>query len=67
MALVTRTSPFTGITRTLDLPVTFEQMRKFNSGEGYVQDIFSNLTAGEREFILTGISDDEWSEHIGED
>jgi len=67
MALITRTSPFTGITRTLDLPVTFEQMLKFNSGKGYVQDIFSNLSAGEREFILTGISEDEWSEHIGED
>jgi hypothetical protein len=64
---ITRTSPFTGITRTLDLPVTFEQMGRYQNGEGYIQDIFSHLSAGEREFILTGISDNEWSEHIGDD
>jgi hypothetical protein len=64
---ITRTSPFTGITRTLDLPVTYEQMVRFQNGKGYIQDIFSNLSAGEREYILTGISDEEWSEHIGDD
>jgi hypothetical protein len=64
---ITKTSPFSGIQRTLDLPVTPDQMRKFYSGEGYIQDIFPDLSPGEREFILTGISDDEWSEHIGDD
>ena len=62
---ITRTSPFTGKTRTLDLPVTFEQMGKYQNGEGYLQDIFAHLSPGEREFILTGVTDEEWSEHIG--
>ena len=62
---ITRTSPFTGKTRTLDLPITFEQMGKYQNGEGYLQDIFHNLSADEREFIHTGIFGDEWSEHIG--
>ena len=64
---ITRTSPFTGITRTLELPVTFQQISRYQSGEGYIQDIFAHLTPGEREFILTGITDEEWEEHIGAD
>jgi hypothetical protein len=64
---ITRTSPFTSVTRTLDLPVTFEQMSRYQNGEGYIQDIFSHLSPGEREFIFTGITDEEWKKHIGED
>ena len=36
------------------------------SGE-YIQNIFSNLKASDREFILTGITDDEWNDHFGTD
>ena len=64
---ITKTSPFSGIQRTLDLPVTQDQMRKFYSGEGYIQDIFPDLSLGAREFILTGITDEEWEAHIGND
>ena len=62
---ITRKSEFSGIERTFDLNVTEEQMLRFEnrklSGE-YIQNIFSNLKASDREFILTGITDDEWNE-----
>ena len=67
---ITRTSQLSGIERTLDLDVTEEQMLRFEnrkiSGE-YIQNIFSNLKASDREFILTGITDDEWYEAFGTD
>lgn len=58
---ITRTSPVSGITRTMSLPVTQEQLNRVQAG-GYVQNIFPNLSADEREFILTGITPDEWDE-----
>jgi len=64
---ITRTSPFSGKTNTMELPVTDDQMRRFCNGNGYIQDIFPDLSAGQREFILTGITDEEWAEHIGDD
>lgn len=61
--LITRISQLTGKVSTLDLDVTPEQMLRFDmrrENREYVQDIFSNLTAPEREFILSGITPEEW-------
>jgi hypothetical protein len=63
---VTRTSPFTGKTRTLDLNITAAQVARYNNG-WLLQDAFPNLSAGEREFFKTGITDEEWDTHIGRD
>ena len=57
---VTRTSMVTGITRTIELPVTQEQIDVYHTGMGLLQDVFPNLTSGEREFIKSGITDEEW-------
>lgn len=63
--LVTRTSQLTGKTHSLDLDVTKEQMQRFDNrianGE-YVQTIFPHLPVEFREFILTGITPQEWNE-----
>lgn len=60
---VIKTSPLTGVTHTMDLDVTKEQLDRFEirkeTGE-YVQNIFNNLSASEREFILSGITPTEW-------
>lgn len=57
-----------GKTHTLELDVTKEQMERFENrianGE-YVQTIFPNLPAEFREFILTGITPEEWNSTIG--
>lgn len=56
---ITRKSAFTGIIRTLDLPVTEEQIKAYEEGV-LVQIAFPQLTADEREFILTGATNEEW-------
>ena len=63
---VTRTSPFTGITRSLDLNITAAQVAKYNRG-ALLQDAFPQLSAGDREFFKTGITDEEWERTMGGD
>ena len=57
---VTRTSSLSGITRTMDLPITQEQLLEYEKG-ALIQDAFWNLTPSEREFFKTGITEDEWN------
>ncbi len=60
---VTRTSMASGITRTLDLPVTEEQLRRWEEGE-FGQRVFPHLSDDDREFIKTGITKEEWDEFL---
>ncbi len=57
---VTRRSPISGTVRTLDLPITERAWTTYCRG-ALVQEAFPGLTAGQREFIKTGISDEEWA------
>ena len=61
---VTRTSQATGITREMELDITDEQILKYEAGE-LIQNAFPNLTPAEREFIMTGITEDEWKDIFG--
>lgn len=64
---ITRTSIVTGKTRTLDLPVTEEQLKVWANGDGpLIQYCFPNLDADDREFIISGITPDEWDEAFTE-
>lgn len=63
--MITRTSPFTGITRTKDILVTEEQLARWQRGER-IQNVMPYLSASDREFIMTGITDDEWDNAFGE-
>jgi hypothetical protein len=63
---VTRTSSFTGITRSLDLNITAAQVAKYNRG-ALLQDAFPQLSAGDREFFKTGVTDEEWERTMGGD
>lgn len=66
--LITRTSIYSGKTRTLDLDVTKEQMAEFESpNRRAIQYIFPNLSANDREFILNGVTKEEWEELYGKD
>lgn len=56
---VTRQSAVSGITRTMDLPITQAQIDAWVGGE-YIQVAFGHLTADQREFIQTGITASEW-------
>lgn len=59
--LVERTSFLTGITRTLDIEVTQEQVDAWNNGM-LIQNAMPHLSADDREFLLTGATPDEWDE-----
>lgn len=63
---VTRISMASGKQRTWDLDITPEQIDRYNNG-ALVQDAFPNLTASEREFILTGMTDAEWDYMFSDD
>ena len=58
---ITKTSVHSGITRTLDLDVTFEEIAAWQAGE-LIQVAMPRLDADEREFIKTGITAEEWEE-----
>jgi len=60
---VTRTSRITGITRTIDLPITEDQLIDFGRG-ARIQDALWNLNASQREFFMTGITEEEWQQFV---
>jgi hypothetical protein len=63
---ITRISPITGVVHTLDLPVTEEQLIEYQQG-ALLQNAFPHLSAGDREFIKSGITDAEWQSLFGPD
>jgi hypothetical protein len=63
---ITRKSLFSGVERTLDLPVTEEQMRDWENGT-LIQLAMPNLTPDQREFIMTGVTSEEWADEFSED
>jgi hypothetical protein len=60
--LVSKISNLTGQRSEMDLPITDDQLLRYTEGMELVQDIFPNLTANQREFIMTGITPAEWDE-----
>lgn len=60
---ITKKSILTGIERTLDLDVTQDQIDAWHNGM-LIQDAMPNLSPEDREFIMTGITSDEWDENI---
>jgi len=61
---ITKVSSISGKTHVRDIPVTQDQFsRRF--GGAPIQVAMSNLSPGEREFIKTGITPEEWEELLG--
>ena len=57
--LIIRTSPFSGNTNSMEIEVTQEQLSSWENGT-LIQNAMPNLSADEREFIMTGITPEEW-------
>ncbi len=57
---------FTGIERTLDLPITEAQIAQWQAG-GLIQNVMPELTADEREFVMTGVTAQEWASEFGDE
>lgn len=60
------TSPFSGKVNIREINVTEEQFNRWKGGE-LIQNVMPHLTASEREFLMTGITDEEWDNAFGED
>ena len=68
MISLERKSPKTGRVNSMDLATTKKALDEYYSGSvRYVQDIFSNLNAEEREFIMTGYTPSDWDELFDEE
>lgn len=65
--LITKTSIFTGKVHQMDLPITQEQLDSYGTRDVLIQDAFPNLSPAQREFLMTGITPDEWNKVFGED
>ena len=61
---IIRKSPFSGKINSLDLDVTGEQLERWMAGE-LIQNAMPHLTPDEREFLMTGITSEEWAEAFG--
>ena len=60
--IITKVSMLSKIERSLDLDVTTEEMEAWKSGM-LIQDAMPRLNENEREFIMTGITAEEWEKH----
>ena len=62
--LIKRKSPFSGEINEMEINVTEEQLSEWKVGT-LIQNAMPNLTADEREFLMTGITAKEWAATFG--
>ena len=62
---ITMQSAMSGNINTLDVAITHEQFSAWVDG-ALIQEAMPHLTASEREFLMTGITSEEWDETFGE-
>lgn len=62
--IVTKQSAFTGKTHSLDIPVSLDQILAWQAG-ALIQNVMPDLSADHREFLMTGVTPEEWEEMFG--
>ena len=63
--LITRISLLTGKTHQKDIAVNPELLRAYEEGKGLIQDLFPDLPTDDREFMMTGITKEQWEDAFG--
>lgn len=63
---IIRISKLNGQVNSMKLDITPAQFARYEKGVELVQDIFPNLSNEEREFLISGITPDQWRETFGE-
>ena len=66
MMLITRKSLISGNINSMSLPITEEQYTAWEQGT-LVQVAMPHQTPDEREFVMSGITPEEWAETFGEE
>ena len=64
--IIERKSPFSGKVNQMDIDVTEEQLMAWRNGM-LVQDAMPHLPVHEREFIISGITPEDWKNAFGDD
>ena len=62
---ITKQCMLTGDTNTMDVPVTQDQLNDWTNGM-LIQEAMPNLTAEDREFIMTGTTREVWTKNFSE-
>ena len=64
--LITKASMLTGVTHTRDVPVDHARLAAWEAAgrPGLIQKVFSDLSADDREFLLSGVTPDEWDMYM---
>lgn len=60
---ITKTSILSNKTNTLDIQVSQDQITSWQNGE-LIQNAMPGLSADDREFLMTGITPDEWEDNF---
>jgi len=58
---ITKRSPLTGKDNTMDLPITPDQLGRWQRREGLIQNIMPELTPEQREFLVSGCTPEDWA------
>ena len=59
---IKRKSVISGIERTRSIPVNADEYMAWQAGLGSIQELMPYLSDADQEFILSGITQDEWDE-----
>jgi hypothetical protein len=62
--LIKKISQLTGKTHEMELDVTLGQLNEWRDG-ALIQKVFPNLSADQREFLISGITAEEWQDAFG--
>ncbi len=57
--LISRKSSLSGKVTEMEIPVTETQIQEWEKGE-LIQNVMPNLTSNQREFLISGITAEEW-------
>ena len=60
--LVTKRSLWSGKEQSMEIPTTAEELEAYANGDADIQAVLGHLSAEHREFILTGLTPEEWAE-----
>ena len=63
--LITKASILSGKIKTRGIPVTQDQLDNWNSGT-LIQNAMPNISPDDREFLMTGITPEEWDKTFKE-
>jgi len=66
MMLIVRKSRLTGVERAIELPINELHLERWERGQ-LIQDAMPHLTPAQREYVMTGITEEEWAEMVGEE